>query len=182
MRVPVQLLIVVVLGVLLAACPAATPGGTNGDGDGDGGNGQGTDGPGEPAETLVAEHGGSTGLLTFVEPGTCFWVLGNEANFTDQVEIVACDEEHEYEVFAHIEPDSGGQDWPGEETLTELARDCTDQLFEDYVGIPADESTWEILAVMPDEDEWGRGQQDIVCALFDPEAGTAEGSAQDSRE
>ena len=178
MRHTNRLLIGLVVAVLLAAC-GGTPAGGDGDGANGGVNGQGTDETAAATE-LVAQHGGSTGLMTFVEIGTCFWVLGSEPNLTDIVEIVSCDEEHQYEMFHKVEV--RGDDWPGQDALEELATECDEQPFEDYVGTSFDESRWRILVVAPTEEEWGGGQQTIRCALFDPEQETTEGSARDSGE
>ena len=181
MRHPTRLLMVLGIGLVLAAC-GGTPGGAGGDGgNGDGdGNGPGTDAAAQPQASLVALHGGSIGLMPFVEIGSCFWVLASAPDLTNVVEIVSCDNEHQYEMFAKVEVP--GDDWPGEERLNELATDCEEGLFEDYVGTPSDESTWEILAVAPTEAEWAAGQRTIQCAVFDPNEESTEGSVQDSGE
>ena len=179
MRHPTRLLMVLGLAILLAACGGAPGTGAGDGGDGDG-NGQGTDAAAAPQASLVALHGGSIGLMPFVEVGSCFWVLASAPDLTNVVEIVSCDEEHQYEMFAKV--DVPGDDWPGEDRMTELAADCEEQLFEDYVGTPSDESRWEILTVAPTEVEWLAGQRTIQCALFDPDEETTEGSAQGSGE
>ncbi len=181
MRHSTRLFMVLVLGVLLAACGGAVPGGGDGDGANGGGNGQGTDATSEPAASLVAQHGGSTGLMQFVEIGSCFWVLGEEPNLTDIVEIVSCDEEHEYEMFGKI--DVPGDARPSDQELADLAaEECGEDVFEDYVGAAPDDSRYRSFFVAPTEEEWAAGMRTIQCTLFDPEEESTSGPARDSGE
>lgn len=177
-RLSVQLIVVLMLGVLLTACPATAPANTDGPESTGGGNGQGTDETGGPEASLVALHGGALGLMPFVEVGSCFWVLASVPDLTNVVEIVSCDEEHQYEMFGKITLTE--ETYPGEDAMGGLTTGCEDQLFEDYVGEPFDGSEWGILAVGPTESEWAAGQRTIQCALFDPDSDTTEGSVTDS--
>ncbi len=87
------------------------------------------------------------------------------------VDTVACDGEHTYEVFATFELEGDeGADWPGRsEVESEAAAGCNGERFEEHVGIPHEDSTLYTTFLVPTEDTWdGAGDRTVVCFVFEP--------------
>jgi hypothetical protein len=92
----------------------------------------------------------------------------------------ACDGEHRYEVYATVELAAADAGWPGPEQVDEDAlRECTAR-FETYVGVPWDQSSLDLVPVVPDEARWATGERMAWCVLFDLGLEPLEGSASSS--
>lgn len=89
------------------------------------------------------------------------------------VPTVPCDEPHVQEVFASFQLPSGG--YPGEVLIVEEANTGCLELFTDFIGIPAHESTLQTLSLFPTQGAWVRGDREVLCLVADPE-GTVTGS------
>jgi len=89
----------------------------------------------------------------------------------------SCDGEHRYELYSRVDvgaPDAG---WPGAEQVSEDAlRGCT-SAFEAFVGVGWNESSLDLVAVVPDEAAWAAGDRAAWCVLFDLGLAELEGSA-----
>jgi Septum formation len=89
----------------------------------------------------------------------------------------SCDGVHRYELYDRVElgaPDAG---WPGAEQVGEDAlRACT-SAFESFVGVGWDQSSLDLVAVVPDEAGWAAGDRAAWCVLFDLGLAELEGSA-----
>lgn len=109
----------------------------------------------------------------------------NEMDYTDddtisEVPLIDCDEPHDYEVY-HVTDLEGGDDYPGEEEVAEMAADeCFDE-FEGFVGVDHNESSLDTTSLFPVEEGWEMGDdREVLCMVFDP-AGQTTGSLEDAR-
>ncbi|NNC74877.1 MAG: hypothetical protein HKN93_05125 [Acidimicrobiia bacterium] len=94
--------------------------------------------------------------------GDCF----NEpsANEFDAVDVIDCDDEHDYEVLATVALPGG--DYPGDFEVTIEAFERCEALFEQYVGVSFDASEVYIAPFVPAEASWEDGQQEALCGLY----------------
>ncbi len=115
-----------------------------------------------------------------LDPGDCLNVIDAETNTVEQVD---CEDSHEYEIYGRLEiPGEDDDEWPGDEELSTFAAECTAETFEEFVGVEYAASRWYSVEVYPTEEEWDRGIRTVICALWDPESETTEGSAEGSEE
>ncbi len=92
-----------------------------------------------------------------------------------QSAVVDCAEPHYAEAYAEFElPEST---YPGEEAVTLAAEQGCDTEFEPFVGLPYQESVFEVFYYYPTEESWDvdRG---VVCVLLDPSGEPVTGSLQ----
>ena len=102
-----------------------------------------------------------------IEVGTCFNDAGDEGAFDyTELAVVDCDEAHDNEVY-HLFDAPGGAAYPGNEQIAALTRDGCLQAFEPYVGKAYTDSALAILPIPPSEASWGRGDREVVCAVYD---------------
>lgn len=88
-----------------------------------------------------------------------------------EIDTVDCDETHSAEAFAQFDID--GDDFPGaDEISSQAAEGCLGNRFEDYVGIPYDESIYLAESINPSEDSWDGGDRTVICVI----TGTTDGS------
>jgi hypothetical protein len=111
-----------------------------------------------------------------IKVGDCL----NDASVSDEVSsvpVIACTEPHDSEAYASIIMPDG--DFPGEDAVTSAAEDGCLAEFEGYVGIPYDDSSFEVSFYFPTEASWGSGDREILCTVYDPN-GQTTGSAKGS--
>jgi hypothetical protein len=147
--------------VALAGCSllgqAGGNGGNGGDDGGDGGTGTDTD-------------------AFSIKVGDCL----NDASVSEEVSsvpVVDCAEPHDSEAYASIMMPDG--DFPGEDAVTAAAEEGCLAEFQGYVGIPYDESSFEVSFYFPTEGSWSGGDREILCTVYDPN-GQSTGSAKGS--
>ena len=113
-----------------------------------------------------------------IKVGDCL----NDATVSDEVSsvpVVDCSEAHDSEAYASIIMPDG--DFPGEDAVTAAAEDGCLAEFEGYVGIPYDDSSFEVSFYFPTEGSWSGGDREILCTVYDPNGqttGSAKGSAK----
>ena len=92
--------------------------------------------------------------------------------FTDDEQLstiraMPCAEEHSDEIYAAV-PIPDGDEYPGNEAITELANSgCYDE-FEAFVGIPWEDSELDFGYLAPTEQSWSEGDREILCTVGDP--------------
>lgn len=144
---------------------------------------------GEPVGESEAEAGGDEaggvdappapeGEVNYwdLEVGMCLDDANLPATFTS-IPLVDCAEPHDSEVYA-VETLADGA-YPGEEEIFRLAEEVCLDAFEPYVGISYDRSLYYFAYYWPEKNNWGAGDRDVVCVLFD-ENGQTEGSVRGS--
>jgi hypothetical protein len=124
------------------------------------------------------------GVFT-LEVGTCFnddGPPGDAAEEISSVPEVDCSEPHDNEVFAVFEY-TATDDYPGTAEMTDIATNLCIEQFDEYVGIPYQESILEVFPITPTEDGWNRlNDREIICALYNLDfsklTGSMEGAAR----
>jgi hypothetical protein len=126
------------------------------------------------------------GLLDSSEPagsleaGDC--LRAPDADQVVQVDTVDCAQPHELEVIGRVP--LSGTTYPGDEAAVREARRACEELVEDYVGTPFEESVWFVNTFTPTAEGWEQGDQEATCLVFqfDPELTylTVEGSARNA--
>lgn len=118
--------------------------------------------------TLLAACGQSVFDL---EVGMCFNGAIDESS---SVETVDCTEPHDSEVYALLDY-ADADVFPGQEVLSQYAEDQCVSAFEDYVGVPYEQSEIFAGTGYPSSETWDNGDREIVCSL-NAETGQLTGS------
>lgn len=95
-------------------------------------------------------------------PETCFHQ--SDAEVTAGVEVVPCEEPHDFELIGHVTLDAGP--FPGDDAAYRAAVDRCVPFFETYVGTAYAESIWWLTAFTPTEAAWDGGDRRSSCVVF----------------
>lgn len=132
---------------------------------------------------LAAGCGGGAAedvALFRLRPGDCFDDPPDERRL-EQVDVVPCEQPHDNEVFATVtHPAPDGEDFPGRDTMIAYAEQACPQPFADYVGAGYDQSRYTLFPIVPSAETWANGDRQVICALYDHQAGKMTGSARGS--
>ena len=112
----------------------------------------------------AAGCGDDEGSVFNAEVGECIAEIptGNVSSFDE----VDCDEDHEGEIFFLFEHEGDDDDFPGQDQLSEeAAGDCLGDEFEDYTGVPFEETAIQVEPIFPTEDSWSQGDRETICIL-----------------
>ena len=128
----------------------------------------------KPAETRDAQSGeivggGTTDVFT-LSVGDC---LNDESSSDEVTEVptVPCSEPHQYEVYGEVT--LTGDEWPGEEAVTQQADDGCYAQFQAFVGIVYEDSSLEFNYYTPTKGSWEEMDDRLVtCVIFDTAATT----------
>lgn len=91
------------------------------------------------------------------------------------VPVVECSQPHEGEIFALPQLPDGA--FPGAEAIEEAAQEqCAGSAYTDYVGLPYQESEFQVTFLLPTEQSWGDGDREIACIVQNEEPGSVRGS------
>jgi hypothetical protein len=119
------------------------------------------------ASAAPSASGSATAISAFdLEVGDCFEAPDVEA-VTD-VELIDCEEPHRYESY-HIENHPAGRDEPfiGDDAMKTYADDICIGAFEEFVGIPWEESSLTYFFLQPTADTWEEiGDREVLCAVY----------------
>jgi hypothetical protein len=113
--------------------------------------------------------------LWTLDVGTCYTTLSS-AGFID-VQVVPCEELHDYEVF-HVVGLADGPA-PAGDASTAIRNECT-VAFGQFAGIEAEHSTLRHTAAVPNEAEWDAGTRVAVCLARDPATDGVQGSLRNA--
>lgn len=135
----------------------------------------------EPTDDATSEDtSGETGGLEDVptaDVGDCLviadMVAGGGGGITE-LPTVDCAEDHDAQVFAVIAMPDG--DYPGDDAVETAMTDGCTTAFEEFVGIPLEESALEADGLAPSEDTWAVGDREILCLAFYPDLQTTNES------
>ena len=124
------------------------------------------------ASLLVSGCGGDVFTL---DVGTCFDDTDETA--ISSVPEVDCSDPHDNEVFAVLDY-TESDTYPGSEAMNDAAQDLCIDAFEEYVGLPYEESELEVFPITPTEGSWDSGDREIICALYNLDFSKLIGSMQ----
>ncbi len=115
--------------------------------------------------------------------GDCFnntSTLGtDESGEVSSLPGVPCSDPHDYEVFAVFDVDL--ESFPGDEAMSDTAFQGCLARFQGFVGREYEESTLDITAMYPSDQSWSiQDDREVVCAVYDMNAGKLTGSARDT--
>jgi len=119
---------------------------------------------------------GSIGAFN-VRVGDCF----NDVTSFDEVSSVPgvpCSEPHDNETYAVF--DVGVASYPEGEGMSELAFTSCMERFEAYVGKDYESSSLDITTMFPSEQSWAQDDREVICAVYDMNAGKLVGTAKGS--
>lgn len=102
-----------------------------------------------------------------------------EGDEVETLPAVPCTDGHVYEVYASTTMDD--DEYPGEEATAGRADEACIADFEQYVGLPYDESELEVTYLYPTSSSWSLGDdREITCLALDP-AGPISGTLEGAR-
>ncbi|WP_209559840.1 septum formation family protein [Frigoribacterium sp. PvP032] len=166
------------------ASASSSPGGGSGETDGWSGQtgGDPDESGGDPGDT--GGDPGTTGGVPDTSAfdlvvGDCFALGEGDATGSgeiDGVELQSCDDRHDNE--AYLVFDATPASWPGERALWDLADKGCYEGFEEFVGIPWDDSVADYAYLTPTEQSWAAGDREVLCYAWiegDTSPGTLKG-------
>lgn len=120
-------------------------------------------------------EGDDPGMRAFVEDdeGTCVDLAGGSGA---RVTTVPCEDPHDAELYAVVTVGdrelAGGPDdaYPGSEAVVAEAEAVCSDRFADYVGRPDNESSLDVVFLVPTATTWELGDRTMVCLVEDPSA------------
>lgn len=111
--------------------------------------------------------GGGSVDVTELAVGDCFNASDDEE--IADVDARPCTEPHEYEVIAIVTyPFDRGSDYPGDDAIADHAGTECEREFEEYVGVPYEDSVYYVSFLMPTEEGWNAGDRETICSGYDP--------------
>ena len=113
--------------------------------------------------------------------GECF-TGGTSANVAN-VDVVACTQPHDAEVYSIFDYPSAPSSFPGDEAVQTAATDGCKPAFADFVGLDFDSSSYGLKYLRPTSDSWGTGDRTIDCLITSGDGtsqltGSAKGTAK----
>lgn len=116
------------------------------------------------------------------EAGDCLEEIGLLVS-EDDLDPVDCDEDHGAQVVGTFEHE-GGDDFPGNAEIVEATSEECAELFEDFVGAPAEETSLVVNSIDPTEETWEEADdRESICIALDGDGGdldqSVEGAADD---
>lgn len=118
----------------------------------------------EPDEEPGAVESGDVSVFE-LEVGDCLAEFQDAAELTS-IEASPCSEPHSDEVFAAGTIPDG--DFPGREAVETAAQDICLAEFEDFVGLPYEDSVLDVGYLTPTEQSWSDGDRAVLCTIYDP--------------
>jgi DNA-binding SARP family transcriptional activator len=126
--------------------------------------------------------------ISMLQVGDCLNVLprpdptvqsGGVTQVPETVLLVPCEGPHEQEVYHLFELAAGP--YPGDEQVQGLALEQCSSQFQNYVGVPPDESELDFFYVFPMQYTWELGNRRGGCSLLHPAGLDLTGSMAGSR-
>jgi hypothetical protein len=136
--------------------------------------------PTSDSETTPGDQPGESVSVFDLDTGDC--ILSLSVGEVSSIDLVDCGQPHDAEVFGTVElEDPEDAPYPGNEEIVTRVNDLCTDLFDDYVGVPPDESELTIDGIYPVEESWRFGDREGVCYAYDndgPLTDSIEGSGR----
>lgn len=110
-----------------------------------------------------------------VEVGECFTGGAND------LEVVGCDEPHQFELIAVAPPPDPAADFPGDEAATTDGGNACSLAIPDYYGAAVEQflaDGFEMVPIVPTEAQWQDGDTDTFCLAADSAGGALDESVR----
>jgi len=158
-RVSVVAALVLVASLSLTGCSAIVELLSEASGSGSTGSGS----TGDSGDGIIEGTGDQTDIFD-IAIGDCLndGVFEGEAN---SVPVVDCSELHESEAYSSFL--LSGTSYPGQEDIETSADDGCYEAFEEFVGIPWDDSTLDYSYYFPTKGTWRTGDREILCLVHE---------------
>jgi hypothetical protein len=115
-----------------------------------------------------------------LQVGDCYNEATEDVGEVEDVGAVPCSEPHDFEVYFAF--DMTETDYPGQDEAFLTGQDRCIEEFEDFVGIPYDESVLDIFVLAPTSESWDRGDREILCSVYALDESKLTGSMQGTAE
>jgi hypothetical protein len=103
----------------------------------------------------------------------------NEVADVFAVNVRPCQESHDAEVVGVVvHPADDEADFPGDDAVFDHAEEPCIEAFEEWVGVPFEESTLDLYFIIPNEEGWDFGQRTIRCVTIPIDGQPLEGSVR----
>ncbi len=114
---------------------------------------------------VLSACGPGEGAVSALPVGQCLQEPGSSSD-VEEVEVVPCDDPHDFEVFALVALPDGP--YPGDSGRSQAARSVCRDRFAAYVGVEPSNSVLATGFLVPSEEGWERGDREVVCLLYEP--------------
>ena len=131
-----------------------------------------TEKPTEPTPTATSS-GGRFVHSTELQVGDCYNYDDSETQVSN-VEVVDCSAPHQYEVYSNYQITQST--FPDESTMKSEQYTACHDTFETYVGVPYDQSQYDVGTLTPTENSWAQGDHTITCSLMTKDGSLITGS------
>jgi hypothetical protein len=136
-------------------------------------------GPARDESGAVVEEGDES--VFDLNVGDCFNDPEESEGLISDLTLLPCDQPHDNEVFALVNHPAGdGEAFPGDEAMDTFAEEQCLSAFEQYVGLPYEESVFAYVPIKPTAETWADGDREVVCVLYDGQLEELEGSVRGS--
>jgi hypothetical protein len=136
-------------------------------------------GPARDESGAVVEEGDES--VFDLSVGDCFDDPEELEGLVSDLTLIPCDQAHDNEVFALVDHPAGdGDAFPGDDAMDTFAEEACLPAFEEYVGLPYEESVFAYYPIKPTEETWADGDREVVCVLYEGQLEKLEGSVQGS--
>lgn len=115
---------------------------------------------------VLSACGPGEGAVSALQAGQCLNQPG-ASTAIEEVEVVPCEDPHDFEVFALVELPGGP--YPGDSGMSESARPACRDRFAAYVGVEPSDSVLATGFLVPSADGWDGGDREVVCLLYEPD-------------
>lgn len=113
------------------------------------------------------------------EEGACIEELSLIGDISE-LPTVDCDEDHAAQVVGLFDHE-GGDDFPGDDEIEEEANERCQELFEDFVGAPVQETSLSFGAINPTEDTWEQADdRETICVATALDGSDLDQSVEDA--
>jgi hypothetical protein len=110
--------------------------------------------------------------------GDCIDPAPAESATFEDLPVVSCRQPHDEEIIASR--DLGAGPWPGDAAIDARSGEVCSTEFARYIGIPVDQSRYDLSWYTPDKETWQGGDHTILCTASDAH-GKTTGTLRDAR-
>ena len=103
-----------------------------------------------------------------------FYPKVTTGNQIGNVEVVDCSAPHQYEVYSNYQITQST--FPDESTMKSEQYAACHDTFETYVGVPYDQSQYDVGTLTPTENSWAQGDRTITCTITTDDGSRITGS------
>jgi hypothetical protein len=97
----------------------------------------------------------------------------------EELPTVDCDEDHEAQVVGAF--DHEGDDFPGEGDIIAEAEEQCQELFDDFVGAPVEETSLNLNTINPTEETWNEADdRETLCMAVSGDGTSLDQSVEDA--